>query len=76
MENEMTPLQADYCDKLSSGNIEVAVPCENALSLFELEFYSGVLAKLGLKRIKRRDHNLAYVETTIIVSEVLEGLGK
>jgi hypothetical protein len=72
----MTPQQADYCDKLSSGNIEVAVPCENALSLFELEFYSGMMRLLGLKDIDRRERNLAYVETTIIVSDALEGLGK
>jgi len=72
----MNKQQADYCDKLSSGNIEVAVPCENALSLFELEFYSGMMRLLGLKDIERKDNNLAYVETTIIVSDTLEGLGK
>lgn len=63
----MTPQQADYCDKLQSGNIEVAVPCENALSLFELEFYAARLRALGLRRFEPRDHNLAYVETAIIV---------
>jgi len=72
----MTPQQADYCDKLQSGNIEVAVPCENALSLFELEFYSGMMRLLGLEDIDRRERNLAYAETTIIVSDALEGLGK
>jgi hypothetical protein len=72
----MTPQQADYCDKLSSGTIEVAVPCENALSLFELEFYAARLRALGLKPFERKDNNLAYVETTIIVSGALEGLGK
>lgn len=70
----MTPQQADCCDKLYSGTIEVAVPCENALSLFELEFYAARLIALGLKPFERREHNLAYVETTIIVSEALEGL--
>lgn len=72
----MTPQQADYCDKLQSGNIEVAVPCENALSLFELEFYAARLRALGLKPFERRDSNLAYVETTIIVSEALENLNE
>ena len=65
-----------YIEKLRTGNIEVAVPCENALTLFWVELYADELRFLGLKDVDRREHNLAYAETTIIVSDVLEGLGK
>jgi hypothetical protein len=76
MESEMTPQQADYCDKLSSGNIEVAVPCESSMSLRDLRVYGIELLVAGLPKIKARDHNLAYTETTIIVNDILTGLGK
>lgn len=53
MGSEMNKRQADYCDKLQSGDIEVAVPCENALSLFELEFYAAQLWALGLSALSK-----------------------
>lgn len=76
MESEMTPQQADYCDKLQSGNIEVAVPCGSSMSLRDLRVYGIELLAAGIPKIKARDHNLAYTETTIIVNDILTGLGK
>ena len=78
MESEMTPQQADYCDRLSSGNIEVAVPCENALSSESLMLYCFELELEvnGLAPIESRMPHLAYTETTIIVNDILTGLGK
>lgn len=72
----MNKQQADYCDKLSSGDIEVAVPCENALSLADLQVYCFGLAVNGLSPIDLRLPRLAYTETTIIVNDILTGLGK
>jgi len=72
----MTPQQADYCDKLSSGNIEVAVPCENALSLLDVKRYAANLRVLGIKDERRRGPRLAFAETTMIVNDILTGLGK
>ena len=72
----MNKQQADYCDRLSSGNIEVAVPCENALGFGDVCVYVAKLRALGVKDEKRRQTHLAFTETTIIVSDILTRLGK
>lgn len=72
----MNKQQADYCDKLQSGNIEVAVPCENALGLLDVKRYTANLRGLGVKDERRRGPRLAFAETKIIVNDILTGLGK
>lgn len=72
----MNKQQADYCNRLKNGNIEIAAPCENALSLGSLQFHCFELEMIGLKPIKKRQSSLAFTETAIIVSDILTGLGK
>jgi len=68
--------QADYCDKLQSGNIEVAVPFESSMSLADLVCYTGNLAGIDSGYVRLKDCNLAFTETTVIVNDILTGLGK
>lgn len=72
----MTPQQADYCDKLQSGNIEVAVPCESSMRLGQLQIYFYEMKTMSVEIIEQRRPDIAFKETQKIVSNILTGLGK
>ena len=73
----MNKAQADYCDRLQNGDIEVAVPCTMLDSLKDLITYSWRLSEeINPSHIAMKRPQKAYCETKAMVDDVLTGLGK
>lgn len=73
----MNKQQADYCDKLQSGNIEVAMTDVMFDSLKELISYSWRLSEeINPSHIAMKRTQKAYCETKAMVDDILTGLGK
>lgn len=72
----MNKQQADYCDNLSSGNIEVAVPHKGSMTLRDLRDYCFLFFTEGVESWEPRDYSSALDISVKVVNDILTGLGK